>query len=390
MSKKCCMVVHHYFPRDVRVRREARALAQAGWDVSVVCLKRDGEPSREHFRGIDIRRQGVSRHRGSPLPVYLAEYAVMTARSTAAMIGLVAAGKFDVVHVHTPPDFLVLSALPAMAAGAKLVLDIHDLSPELYSQRFGTVGGSLARLMLQGAERGACSLATRVITVTEVFKDRLVERGVPSGKISVIRNCPDEEIFVPPARRRASPGQGFKVVHHGTLVRRYGLEVLLDAFANLAEVVPHATLDIFGEGDLEPVLRSKAESAGLSGRVTFHGDVLQDELTDFLAEAHLCVVPNLNDGFTDMLLPTKLLEALRMGCPTVASKTSMIARVLNDDEVCMVAPGDVDALAGAMIRLASDPDLRRELGDRGKKASERFSWAREKYKLTDLYDSLLH
>lgn len=388
MSLRLAMLVHHYFPRDVRVRREARALAAAGHQVSVLCLRRPGEPAEEHWRGIRILRQPVGRHRGRGLAVYLAEYAAMTGLAAARLARLLLRQRFDAIHVHAPPDFLLAAALPALLRGARLVLDVHDLSPELYGERFGGRGGALAAEALEAVERAACARAERVITVTEAFAERLRRRGVAAEKIEVLRNGPDEEIFVPPAARPQRPPGALRLIHHGTLVQRYGVDVLLEALARLAPELDELRLDVFGEGDREPALRARAARPDLAGRVYFHGDVLQDELVGALAAADVCVVPNRADPFTDLLLPTKLLEGLRMGCACVASDTSVVRASLPDDALLRVPPGDAAALAAALRQLALDPAARRRLAAAGQRAAERFSWRREKQKLLALYAEL--
>lgn len=388
MSARVCMLVHHYFPRDVRVRREARALAAAGHEVRVICLRRPGQPARERWQGIEIVRLPVWRHRGSPLAVYLAEYGAMTGLATAALARHGGLGGFDVIHAHAPPDFLLAAAWPARLRGARLVLDVHDLSPELFGQRFGRRGGRLVRWMLAGTEAAACRLADKVITVTEVFGRRLIERGLDPAKLLVLHNCPDEEIFegAEPVSRPA--GDAFSIVHHGTLVQRYGVDVLLEAFTLVAPRLPNARLDVFGEGDARPALQARAARAELAGRVTFHGDVLQDELVSALAQADLCAVPNRSDPFTDLLLPTKLLEALRMGVACVASATPTIAQAFSSQEVRLVPPGDPAALAEAILELASDAEGRLVLARAGRAAAERYRWSVEKDRLLELYREL--
>jgi glycosyltransferase involved in cell wall biosynthesis len=381
------MLVHHYFPRDVRVRREARALAAVGIEVTVIALRRPGEPARERWRDIEVVRLPVRRHRGSPLMVYLAEYAAFAA---AAGLCLRSLGRFDVLHVHTPPDFLAAATLAERARGARLVLDIHDLTPELYGVRFRGAGGRIARALLARVEQRACRAADRVLTVTEAFRRLLVARGAEADRVRVVHNCPDEEIFELDRLRAEAPAEprsGFRLVHHGTLVERYGLMTLLEAFARVVERLPGAHLDIYGEGDLAPRLARRAAEPPLAGRVRLWGDRPQEEVARAVAAADLCVVPSLDDPFTDLLLPTKLLEALCLGRPAVASATSGIREAVGDG-ARLVPPGDAEALAAAILELAAEPRERAALGARGRKAAERFSWRLEKLKLLDVYREL--
>jgi glycosyltransferase involved in cell wall biosynthesis len=205
----------------------------------------------------------------------------------------------------------------------------------------------------------------------------------------VLHNCPDEEIFSPRDGQTRLEGTGFRVVHHGTLMRRYGLDVLLEAFARVAARLPNARLDVFGEGDLEAELQRRAERPDLAGRVQLHGDVSQDRLADELAGADLCVVPNRSDPFTDLLLPTKLLEALRMGRPAIASATPVIDQAFADDEVHKVPPDDPQALAEAIVALATDDRARAALAKKGSQAADRYLWSEEKKKLLSLYEELI-
>jgi glycosyltransferase involved in cell wall biosynthesis len=387
MPGRACMLVHEYFPRDFRVRREARALRDAGWEIEIVCLRKPGQPARERVDQLDVTRLAVRRHRGSPLPVYLAEYLAFTAAAGALVAARQLSRHYDIVHVHAPPDFLIAAGLAAKLKGAKLVLDIHDLTPELYGSRFKSKGGLAARSGMRFVERGACELADRVITVTEAFADLLKKRGIAESKIVVVRNSPDPTAFDPRSRTPGEDGE-FVIMHHGTLVRRYGIDLLVEAFGEMAHKAPRTRLHVYGEGDWLPYLKARAAELGLADKIVFFGEVAQEEVARALARADLCVVPNRSDDFTDLLLPTKLLEALHMGCPTISSATRVIAENFADGGVLLVPPGDVAALSSAMLQLATDPEKRSNLAAAGREQILRFAWEQEKQKLLDLYNDL--
>jgi len=100
------------------------------------------------------------------------------------------------------------------------------------------------------------------------------------------------------------------------------------------------------------------------------------------------VVPNRSDEFTDLLLPTKLLEALHMGCATISSATRVIAENFSNGGVLLVPPGDIAALSAAMLQLATDSPQRSKLAAAGQKQVRRFAWEREKIRLIELYSDL--
>ena len=387
---RVCMVVHEHFPRDFRVRREARALAQAGAEVTVMALQQSGQPSRERLDGMDIIRLPIRRHRGSSLPVYLMEYAAFASLSAAAVCGLSLLRRFDVLHVHTPPDFLVMAGWPARLRGARVILDIHDLTPELYASRFRGIGGDLARQLTQWTERGSCAAADQVITTTEAFKQRLVERGVAADRILVLHNCPDSAIFYRRADRprQAGPDE-FVIIHHGTLMHRYGEDLLLEAFArSLPRMPANVRLDFYGHGDLLPALQQRAQELSLDGKVRFHGEVAQEQVADALQAAALCVVPNRTDEIMELAFPTKLLEALHMGCPVLVSSTKLVADTFATGGVHFVPPGNLDALSEAIVELVSDHQKREALRAEGHVQAQRFVWDNEKQKLLSLYRDL--
>ena len=377
---RVCMLVHEHYPRDFRVRREARVLLAAGMDVTVVSLREPGQNSKDNVDGAEVVRLPIQRHRGKPIPVYVAEY---TAFASAAGAWLAAHQPFDVVHVHAPPDFLVLAGLLPKLRGARLVLDIHDLTPELYRSRFKRVGGVAAQVALKAAERVSCTLADRVITVTDVFKNLLVSRGVAADKILVLHNCPDPAVFKP---RRKKKRDGFVVMHHGTLLHRYGVDVLVEAFKEVK--IDGARLDVYGRGDWLPKLKQMVSDLALEERVTLHGETPQEQVAAALAQADLCVVPNRQEPFTDLLMPTKLLEALLMGCPVVASATRVVEETFKAGGVHLVEPDDPAALAEAIVHLASDEKARKNLAQAGKQQARRFDWKREQKKLLGLYEEL--
>ncbi len=346
------MLVHEHYPRDFRVRREARALLEAGWAVDVVALRRPGEPVRERIDGAEVYRFPISRHRGAPIPVYLLEYAAFC---SAACTWLMArAGLYDIVHVHAPPDWLVFAAaVPRLRV--PVILDIHDLTPELYRSRFGGRGGMMADNVLRLSEASACRFASSVITVTYAFRDLLVQRGADARKIHVIHNYPDPDLFM---RKKARKRKGPVIVHHGTLVRRYGPDVLVEAFRiALPELPGTAELHIYGDGDARSHIERVVERRGLSGRVFLHGEVEQERIAQALSTADICVVPNLRDDFTDLLLPTKLMEALWLGVATVASDTTVIRKEAGDG-AWLVEPGNAHSLALALVELGNSSELR--------------------------------
>src|SRR5205823_12472960 len=97
------------------------------------------------------------------------------------------------VQVHAPPDFLLASALVPRLRGAALVLDVHDLSSDMFGMRYGDrPAATRVERALRAVERLAAAAADAVVTVHEPYRRELISRGVPGDKIAVIMNTVDE------------------------------------------------------------------------------------------------------------------------------------------------------------------------------------------------------
>ena len=158
MPRVLILVENLSVPFDRRVWQESRALAEAGFDVSVICpqgLNRDAEP-HALIDGVHIYRYPLKPATGGPTG-YLAEYAVALWRSFRLARTISRKSRFDVVHACNPPDLLFLVALPFKLRGAKFIFDHHDLVPELFESRFGRTLRSVAALRRNAGARHVCS-----------------------------------------------------------------------------------------------------------------------------------------------------------------------------------------------------------------------------------------
>jgi glycosyltransferase involved in cell wall biosynthesis len=355
------MVVHAYYPvGETRVQREAAALLEEGVAVDVICLRRPGEPRREEVDGVTVYRLPVGRNRSLGVAYQLLEYLAFAALAGARLTLLHLRRRYRSVQVHNLPDFLVFSALVPKLTGSHILLDLHDLMPEFLADRLGrSMAHPLVR-MVALQERISCSFADSVITVTEGWRQRLIDRGVAPEKISVVMNVADPDLFVP--RDDEAPADSFTIIYHGTFTRRYGVDLLVEAVAKLRSRVPSVKLLLLGDGDYRMQLESSVACLGLTDVVEFSDEMLEvSDLLPYLQQAAVGVVPNRSSVFTDDLLPTKLLEYVAMGIPVVAARTPMIRSYFDDDMVEFFTPGDADDLADRLAALAGSPERRREM-----------------------------
>lgn len=373
------MVVHAYYPLgETRVQREALALVDAGYEVDVISLRKEGEPKRDRQESVNIYRLPVGRHKRAGPIVHLLEYLTFFLLASAKLLSLHVRQRYCVVQAHNLPDFLVFVGLVPKLMGARLILDIHDLMPEFYAASFETDMASLPVRLLAIEEQLSCRLADRVIVVTENARQCLIGRGTPSAKVSVVMNVADSKIFyrIPNEQSTTPDAAHFNLIYHGTLTYRYGVDLLVKAVDKVRERIPRVHLSILGAGELRDELEALVTELDLQEHVYLSEDMIEvTELPELIRQAHAGVVPNRSDLFTDGLLPTKLMEYVALGVPAIAARTPTIESYFDETMVEFFTPGDADDLANTICGLHADKNRREALIERSDEFNQTYSWS---------------
>ena len=345
---RVCHLAYAYYENDNRIIRYAEALAERGDDVDVIALRRRGQRCLDRSVGVRVfriqRRSMTERTAWSYLPKLL--WFVLQATVVVAFRHL--RKRYDIVHVHNVPDFLVFAALVPKLTGARVILDIHDIVPELYAGKFGDARlPSLIRCLLR-VERLACWFADHVIVSNHLWADKLVRRSVPAWKCTTVLNYPDLRKFRPKHRR---PDGRFIALYPGTLNHHQGLDIAVKAFARVKDRMPTAEFHIYGEGPARSQLAQLAREYGVSDRVVLKDRVPFDQISDIIASADLGVVPKRDDGFGGEAFSTKTLEFMACGVPVVVARTRVDAYYFDDSIVRFFTPGDEEDLAAALLEM---------------------------------------
>ena len=255
-------------PRDTRVWREARALTEAGYLVSVICPKGHGcEQARETLDGIEIYRHAVFEAPGRL--GYLAEYLWALTVEFLLALRIYATTRFCVLHACNPPDTIFLIACFFKLFGVRFVFDQHDPAPELYEAKFQR-RGFLYRLALL-AERLSYRTANVVITTNDSCQEIARTRGGVSPERSfVVHGSPDLEDFtLPGPQSKLKQGRKYLVVYVGIMGSQDGVEMLLDSIEYL--LVQKRRRDtsfvLIGPGPDQRRLKSLSAARGLEGWV---------------------------------------------------------------------------------------------------------------------------
>jgi glycosyltransferase involved in cell wall biosynthesis len=378
--RRHCMVVHAYYPiGETRVEREACALTDRGFEVDVICLAGKNEPAVEVKDEVNIYRLPVKRYVTGGLAIQLFEYLVFFFLAFFKLVALHRQRRYRVVQVHNLPDFLIFAGLVPKLAGARLILDIHDLMPEFYAARFNTSLKSWPVRLVHWQEQLACRFADHVITVTEPWRQTLIGRGLPPEKVSVVMNVADDRVFcrVPQEEQPTKDDGRFRLIYHGTLNQRYGLDLAIQAIGLVKEEIPDIHLVIHGRGTHREMLKKLVDELGLGEQVHFSTDFVPTaELPKVILQAQVGVVPYRRDVFTDGILPTKLMEYAALGIPAIAAQTPAIAAYFDETMVQFFAPEDVQDLARSIVALYSDPERLALLAAGAEKFNRRYNWSK--------------
>jgi glycosyltransferase involved in cell wall biosynthesis len=345
------MVVHSGYPEDVRVYREVRVAQRHGYEVEVVCLREEGQLAEEDVEGVRVTRLPVAHERGGSAVSLVLEYVKFCALATWTMARR--AGRDDVVQIHNPPDFLVLAALVPRLRGARVIFDVHDLSSDMFAMRFRGRTARIVERPLRWLERIAALAAHEVVTVHEPYRDELAARGVPKSKIRIVMNTVDEDLLPDGPRE---PADVFRIVYHGTVTPHYGVNLVLEALAQVRDQIPNARFDVFGGGDAIPALRELADALGVGDLVWFSERAHpQREVLELVQNASVGVIPNLPIPLNRFALSSKLFEYVCLDIPVVCSDLETLHAHFSDDEVLFFEAGNASALANALAQVAADP-----------------------------------
>jgi glycosyltransferase involved in cell wall biosynthesis len=381
------MIVHGPYPvGEPRVEREALAARDAGWAVDVLATRRPGEPSEEQVDGVCVRRLPLEHRRGVGLVGTLREYvgfAALAARE------LSRGERFDVVQVHAPPDFLITSALVPRLRGARVILDIHDLSSDMFAIRFGDrFGAGAADGLLRLVERAATCAADAVVTVHGPYRDELERRGVAARKLTVLMNSVDES-HLPTPDGDSFPKDGFRVVYHGTITPHYGVDLLVRAAARASSRVADLRLELYGEGDELSGARRLADELGLLDRLsTSDGYLPHDQVLDRIEGACVGVIPNRPTRLNRFALSSKLFEYVVLGIPVAAADLPTLRAHFSEEEVRFFRAGDDSELAEVLVDIAADPDAARRRAEAARRRYEAYRWPEQARRYVALLGSL--
>jgi glycosyltransferase involved in cell wall biosynthesis len=386
------MVTFSPYPADPRPRRAADALVKEGMSVDLLCLGDEKAPKHERLNGVDVLRIPISHRRGGKLS-YAYNYSAFILITASILAVRALKRRYDLVYVHNMPDILVLCSLVPKALGAKVILDMHDPMPELMTTIFNRDKDSRSVQLLKRLEKWSMARADVVVTVNVACKRIFASRSCRPEKIGIVMNSPDQEIFpfrAPRSQPENTATKRFVIMYHGSLVERNGLDLAIDALAQVQQVVPTAVLRIYGRKTvfLDRVM-NEARNKGLSDRVHYLGLKRLEDLVKEIEDCDVGIVPNHRNAFTEINTPTRIFEYLALGKPVIAPRTPGIQDYFGPESLLFFESGDAEELAQKAEYVFSHPKEALEVAERGQQVYLAHAWSQERQALVNLVSGLL-
>ena len=359
--RSVCQVVQNVYDIDPRVRRKAEALVAAGYSVDVLALRADGGPKNYCLHGVNVCTLALGKKRGS-VARYFFEYAAFFLWTFIRVPLQMFRRRYSVIDVNSLPDFLVFAPILARWMGAKLVLDLHEITPEFYMSKYGIAENSWTIRLLTYLEKISVRFADRVITINDPIEDLLVVRGLDRSKSTVVMNAADEARFAANSNSldpvAALDSEKFVMMYHGTLTSIYGLDIAIEAFALAQAQMPGAEMWILGSGSEKDTLAQRAHACGLSAKIRLVGQVPASEIPAWLDQCDAGILPIRRDIFLDFAFPNKLPEFIIAGKTVIISRLKAICHYFSEEALAYFEPNDPADLARAMVRIYGDRESR--------------------------------
>src|SRR5579864_5668918 len=384
---KICMLAYSFYENDSRIKQYANALVERGDSVDVIALRRPGQPAYSVLNGVNVFRiQTRTVNERGPL-TYLFRIIRFLLLSAGFIAWRYASRRYQLIHVHSVPDFLVFAAIITRIFGAQVILDIHDVLPEFYASKFHVGLDSFPFRCLVLVERLSIAFANHVIVANHLWCERVAARCGHPEKCSAIRNYPPLGLFNPQARSRSS-GK-FLITYPGSLNWHQGVDVAIAAFARIKDQMPHAEFHIYGEGPAKESLIQLAWNLGLRDRIFFHGLIPTEEIVKVMANTDLAVEPKrAGSQFGNEALSMKIFEFMAVGVPLVVSRTRIHQYYYSDSLVKYYDNDNEEQLAASVLFLRENPSVRERQIANALKYVQANSWEMEKNRYLGIVDSL--
>ncbi len=355
--------------------REARTLANAGYDVTLIAVH-DRDEIRDGVRIKALPR--VPRHRRAMLWRSLVRAAIET--------------EADVFHFHDP-ELLLVTPYLRRVTGRPTIYDIHEANADFIAVK-DYLPGFVRRPLSATFRRLEPWLARNESAL--IFADDAIAADFAGfqGPAATLFNFSGRELIERGAQIDETRAREPIVLYLGGMERNRGAALMVDAFAEVAAAMPGARLLVVGHfmpPELANEVHLAAQQRGIEQAVTLTGRVPFDAIGRYLAQAAVGWVTWQPYAKNEKNIPTKLFEYMAFGLPVVSSDLASVRPfVAGQGNGILVEAGNPSAHAAAILSLLRDPAAGAQMGRIGRSLVEtRFNWTAMEQRLLALYRAVL-
>lgn len=368
MNRKVLVIVENLpVPFDTRVWKEAIALREAGYSVTVLCPKgKSFRKTYELLEGIHIYRHPMPEEGHRPIG-YLLEYVSALFWEALFSSWIYLRRGFHVIQGCNPPDTIVFVALPFKLFGVKYIFDHHDVNPELYLSKYEKK--DFLYKMLVWLEKITFLFSDVVMSTNNSYREVALTRGRRApDDVFAVRNGPDLKTFkaVPP-NPALKYGKRYLVGYVGVMSDQEGLDILLDVVEHIRDL-GHRDIHFtcVGGGTGLAGLRKIVRDKNLESMVNFTGRVSDAELLEVLSTADVCVNPDKPCLMNDMSTMIKIMEYMALGKPIVQFDLKEGRFSAGEASLYSDNQNQVADFASKILWLLDHPEERRKMGELGR------------------------
>jgi glycosyltransferase involved in cell wall biosynthesis len=386
-----CHLLFEYFPFDPRVRRYVNALTEKEIPSIIICSKSKGSKYFEKYKDNLIYRIPVSKHRQSFILTTF-EYLTFTFLSAPLLIYLGIKHRVKIIHVHTLPDFLIFAGIFNKAFSVKLILDLHELFPEVFIARRPHLEKTIFVKILEFQEKISMKLADLVITIHEPAMQIFINRHKDlKNKLHIIMNGVDPLEFKDTKLKKTDK---FIIIYHGTLVKIWNLPLIISSLNILKDKMPNEDYEkiVFKIYGLGPVLNDLilfAKKLNVSDRISYEGSLPPDEMYKEVLKANVCILPALKNIYTDLFYTIKLTEMVFLKIPVIATRLNTYKYYYREDSLFYFDSGDKEQLAERILDVYYNEKLVAQKVNNAFEDYEKVKWEKMKEKYLDIINGLM-
>jgi len=386
------MLMYREMPLDHRRVIVSNSIFKKYKYVDIICVRQKGQMANENYNGVHFLR----------LPIYNKPQNTYTERFTKYIVYTILCGlklmqqsiktKYDIIHVHNPPDFIILGAIPLKwIYGTKIILDLHDMLPETVISNLNVPESHILVKIAKFIEKFSIRFSDAVICTNEYDKSIVLSRNnLKPDKIFVVMNSPDLEALAieKSSKTHFMLDKRFVLLFEGTIWKRRGIQTVIDAMGILKDKIPIVFL-VVGDGpDLE-YLKNYVNEKELKDQVRFTGWVDLKELSEYISISDICIIPFLQTKVNERGVPNKLFEYIVHDKPVLSSNLKGIASTFNNQEIIFFEPGNAIDLADKILWCYNNPEKLKTLISAAKKRYyAEYTWEKMEEELYKCYESV--